>query len=235
MSSEPLVWRGGGRAVPIELRADRRSNLSLRADAARGVLRVSLHPRTSSAKLAAFLDTHEAWIAARVARWPEARPFAADASVPIEGVEHQITWSAGQPRRVSIETSTLVVGGPQDGLSGRIERFLRRTALAQLDVETRDLAMRVGKTVTRVSVRDTASRWGSCTRKGSISYSWRLILAPPEIRQSVVAHEVAHLVHLNHGPDFWTLANDLYDGDMAAARRWLKAHGPGLHWVGRNA
>lgn len=235
MSSEPLVWRGGGRSVPIELRADRRSNLSLRADAARGVLRVSVHPRTSSAKLAAFLDTHEAWIEARVSRWPEARPFAVDASVLIEGVEHRITWRADQPRRASIENSTLVVGGPLDGLSGRIERFLRQTAFARLDVETRDLAMRVGKAVTRVSVRDTASRWGSCTGKGSISYSWRLILAPPEIRQSVVAHEVAHLVHLNHGPDFWTLANDLYDGDMAAARRWLKAHGPGLHWVGRNA
>lgn len=235
MSSEPLLWRGAGRAVPVELRADRRSNLSLRADAARGVLRVSLHPRTSSAKLAAFLEAHDDWIEARVARWPESRPFGADAVVPVEGVGHRIAWDAGRPRRVLIEHEALVAGGPLENLSGRIERFLRRLALTRLEVETRDLAVRVGKPVTRVAVRDTASRWGSCTGKGSISYSWRLILAPPEVRRSVVAHEVAHLVHLHHGPDFWALATNLYDGDMAAARRWLKTHGPGLHWVGRNA
>ncbi len=235
MSSEPLLWRGAGRAVPVELRADRRSRLSLRADAARGVLRVSLHPRTSSAKLLAFLDAHTDWIETRVARWPLARPFAPDALVPVEGVERRVDWAAGRPRKVSIEGELLIAGGPLDGLNGRIERFLRARALAVMEPETRVLASRVNVPVDRIAIRDTASRWGSCTGQGAISYSWRLILAPPEVRQSVVAHEVAHLVHLNHGPDFWALAEKLYDGDMGAARRWLKAQGPGLHWIGRTA
>ena len=235
MSSEPLLWHGAGRAVPIELRSDRRSQLSLRADAARGVLRVSLHPRTTTAKLMAFLDAHDAWIEARVAHWPESRPFVAGGVVPVEGVDLRIAAAPGLPRRVQVTDTEMVVGGPVDGLSGRIDRYLRKLALTRLDDETRNLAARVGKTVTRVAVRDTASRWGSCSGRGSINYSWRLILTPPEVRQSVVAHEVAHLVHMNHGREFWALATELYDGNMPAARRWLKTHGPGLHWIGRSA
>ena len=235
MSSEPLLWLGAGREVPIELRPDRRSHLSLRADAARGVLRISLHPRTSSAKLMAFLDAHDGWIEARVGRWPTSRPFVVGGMIPLEGRDLRIISAPGQPRRVSTTDHEIVAGGPVEGLSGRVERFLRALALTRLDVETRTLADRIGKPVIRVTVRDTASRWGSCTGKGSINYSWRLILAPPEIRQSVVAHEVAHLVHMNHSQEFWALATDLYDGNMLAARRWLKAHGPGLHWIGRSS
>ncbi len=86
-----------------------------------------------------------------------------------------------------------------------------------------------------VGVGDPATRWGSCATTGAIRYSWRLILAPPAVRQSVVAHEVAHLVHPNHGPAFWALAAELTAGDLTAARAWLKAHGAALHWIGRAA
>lgn len=183
----------------------------------------------------AFLDAHDAWIEARVARWPESRPFVAGGVVPVEGVDLRIATAPSLPRRVQVTDSEMVVGGPVDGLSGRIDRYLRKLALTRLDDETRNLAARVGKTVTRVSVRDTASRWGSCSGRGSINYSWRLILTPPEVRQSVVAHEVAHLVHMNHSREFWALATKLYDGNMPAARRWLKTHGPSLHWIGRSS
>ena len=232
--SEPLVWHGAGRSVPVELRADRRSRLSLRADASRGVLRVSLHPRTPSSQLWAFLDVNAGWIEARVARWPVARPFAPGASVPVEGIEHIVDWEPGRPRKVEVADGVLRVGGPADGLGNRIERFLRTRALALVEPETRELAARLGKPVARVAVRDTASRWGSCSTSGGINYSWRLIFAPPEVRRSVVAHEVAHLAHMNHGREFWALAKDLYGGDMLAARRWLKANGASLHWIGRN-
>ena len=128
-----------------------------------------------------------------------------------------------------------MVGGPADQIGGRIERFLRSAALAQLTKETRALAQHAGLPLTNVSVRDPQARWGSCTGKGRIAYSWRLILAPPDVRSSVVAHEVAHLRHLDHSAAFWGFATELYGCDMAAARLWLRKHGASLHWIGRSA
>jgi predicted metal-dependent hydrolase len=132
-----------------------------------------------------------------------------------------------------LERGRLVVGGPADGLASRIERFLRSRAKAVLGEETRRLAERLERPVAAVSVRDTASRWGSCTASGRIAYSWRLILAPAEVRRYVVAHEVAHLAHMDHGAAFWRLTAELYGGDVAPVRRWLKRHGASLHWIGR--
>ncbi len=222
-----------GRLIPVELKRSSASRrLTLRADAARGVVRISLPPRVAASRVRDFIDAHRHWIAARVAAWPAARPFAPNATVPVEGRDRLIDWSPTRSRTLSLTDDRLIAGGPLDGLSGRIERFLKRHALAMLEPETRALALRVGREVTRVSVRETTSRWGSCSGSGAIAYSWRLILMPPEVRASIVAHEVAHLVHLNHSRDFHALADQLHS-HHASATRWLKRHGAALHWVGR--
>lgn len=242
--SRPAVERGSdgtlfldveGRRIPVELRPRKGSSrMTLRADPARGVVRVALHPRTSASRALAFVAEHRDWIAARVAGWPAARPFVPGTAFPLQGHEVVIDWSSDRPRTPRLEGDRLLVGGPLDGVPGRIERWLRVQAKAVLDAETRSLATRVGKPVRAVAVRDTTSRWGSCTAGGAVAYSWRLILAPPQVRASVVAHEVAHLVHMDHGPDFWALAEELLGADHGPARRWLKRHGPGLHWFGRS-
>lgn len=222
-----------GRPVPVELKRSAASRrLTLRADAARGVVRVSSPPRVAASRVRDFIDSHQGWIAARVAAWPEARPFAPNATVPVEGRDRLVDWSPARSRAISLTDDRLVAGGPLDGLPRRIERFLKRHALAVIEPETRALALSVGRAVARVSVRETTSRWGSCSGSGAIAYSWRLILMPPEVRASIVAHEVAHLVHLNHGRDFHALADRLHAGHPSAAR-WLKRHGAALHWVGR--
>lgn len=222
-----------GRIVPVEVRRSAAARrLTLRADSARGAVRITLPPRMAVTRVHDFIDSHLGWIAARVAVWPSARPFAPGASVPVEGVERIVDWCPSRPRTARLDGDRLVVGGPLEGLPGRIERFLQRHALALLESETRALAAQIGRKVARVSVRDTASRWGSCSGDGAIAYSWRLVLMPPEIRRSIVAHEVAHLVHLNHSPSFHALAAELHPGH-ASARRWLKRHGAGVHWVGR--
>lgn len=224
-----------GRRIPVELRPRAGSSrMTLRIDPARGVLRVALHPRTSAARALAFVTEHRGWIAERVAGWPAAWPFAPAVRFPLEGRDILIDWLAERPRAPRLDGDRLIVGGPLDGLSGRVERWLRARAKATLDAETRALATCVGKPVRSVAVRDTTSRWGSCTTAGALAYSWRLILAPPHVRASVVAHEVAHLVHMNHSAEFWALAEELLGADHAPARRWLKRHGPGLHWIGRS-
>lgn len=236
VSSKGLVWRGAGRAVPIEFRPDPRArSISLRADPASGTIRITLHPRTSANRALALLETHEAWLTARVARWPQPRPFVPGGTIPFDGRDILIDWAATLPRAPRLDGSRLLVGGPVESLPGRITRFLRAEAQAALEAETRVLAERIGRKVASVAVRDTRGRWGSCSATGAIGYSWRLILAPAAVRSSVVAHEVAHLVHLNHSADFWELATALYGADHKRARRWLAAHGAGLHWVGRSA
>ena len=107
-------------------------------------------------------------------------------------------------------------------------RWLKAQALARLETETRDLAAKAEVQVKRVGVGDPSSRWGSCSSSGTIRYSWRLIMAPEFVRRATVAHEVAHLVHMNHGPDFWSLCRDLCPR-MEEAKRWLKRNGTMLH------
>jgi predicted metal-dependent hydrolase len=230
-----LVLTLGERSVPVEVvPSPRARRLTLRADAVRGVVRVSLPPRAKRAEAEAFVTAHHGWIAARVARWPVAVAFVPGATIPFDGATLTLDWAAGRPARVARDGDRLVLGGSAATVPGRTMRWLRAAALADLAPATIALAARLGRTAT-VAVRDPASRWGSCAASGAINYSWRLILAPPAVRQSVVAHEVAHLVHPNHGAAFWALAGDLTHGDLAVARAWLKRHGAGLHWVGRDA
>jgi predicted metal-dependent hydrolase len=126
------------------------------------------------------------------------------------------------------------VGGPLEALSARLLRYLKRESLLLLAAETRAIAGQAAITVARIGVGDPRSRWGSCSGTGDIRYSWRLILAPDFVRRATVAHEVAHRIHMNHGPDFHALAAQLHGADPAPARRWLKLNGAALHWFGRD-
>ena len=145
-----------------------------------------------------------------------------------------LEWHAGHPRMPRRHGDALRLGGPVELLPGRTLRWLKAEALADMAAGTRELAGEGGAAGDgRSGFGDPRSRWGSCASGGRIAYSWRLILAPALVRRNVVAHEVAHLVHPNHGPDFHALLAEL-DGHAATSRRWLARHGAGLHWVGRD-
>ncbi len=124
-------------------------------------------------------------------------------------------------------------GGPIDGFARRTEVFLRRRALDTLSRESAEIALRAEVLLKGVSVGDADTRWGSCSSSGRIRYSWRLILAPPEVRRYVVAHEVAHLVHMDHGRAFKALERKLFEGDADAARLLLRRIGGRLKRIGR--
>lgn len=226
----------GGRSLPLVIvRSPRARRAALRVDATRGEIRLTLPPRVAEARARRLIETHREWIADRVASLPLPRPFMAGAEIPFEGEILQIIWDAHRPR-VPVHDAPdgrLIVGGPAEGLHGRVERWLRRRALEVLSEESRAYAEKAGKPVAGVRLGDPKGRWGSCTSGGRIAYSWRLVMAPPWVRQSVVAHEVAHLVHLNHSPAFHALHRKLLGSDPACARAWLAANGPALYWVGR--
>ncbi len=227
-----------GRLLPV-LATRRRGTrgIKLRADSVQGIIAISLPWRGGVPEALALLESHRDWLAAQVERWPQPRPFAPGAQIPFDGGELRLDWHPAHPRMAQRHGDVLCIGGPQSTLPGRTLRWLKAAALADVTAATHRLAGDVDRPVAQVRVGDPRGRWGSCAggvrgAGGRIAYSWRLIMAPPLVRANVVAHEVAHLVHANHGAEFHALLDRL-DGNSVTSRRWLVRHGAALHWVGR--
>ncbi len=211
----------------------RARRLKLRLDPERGEIRLTCPPRASRRAAIDWAVTQRAWIERQIATHRAGEPFAHGSVVPLDGVDHRIDWQEGASRRVVRSGGMLVVGGPSESLPARVERWLRAEARTLLSDETRIAAERAGVTVRSVSVGDAGTRWGSCSASGSIRFNWRLVMAPPHVRQWVVAHEVAHRLHMDHSPAFHAAEARIYEGDSAAARRDLRALGPRLKGIGR--
>lgn len=207
--------------------------MRLRVDRRTGEVVLTIPRRASRRKALAWADGHRDWTEARLAEVAPAIPLGPGTELPLHGRPHRVDWSAARPRTPRLEEGRLIAGGPLEGLESRLLRWLRRHALDRLAAETAEFAARAGVKVSRVGVGDPLSRWGSCSATGGIRYSWRLILAPDWVRRATVAHEVAHRVHMNHGPDFHALVDTLLAADAKPARHWLRRHGPSLHRIGR--
>lgn len=211
----------------------RRTRLSI--DPASGRVRLTLPPRVSESAGLRWAQTQQGWIDAQRARLPQPRPFVPGGTVSFDDRLLTIDWRADAPRRVVFDGDRLIVGGPHEALNRRLLAWMKRQALAVLSAETAEYAALAGVKVSAVSVGDPRGRWGSCSSSGAIRYSWRLMLAPAWVRRATVAHEVAHRVHMNHGPDFHALVAKLYATDPTPARQWLRREGAALHWLGRDS
>ena len=198
-------------------------------DGARGELRLTLPRRASAARALKWASEQQDWLAAQVGKADPPVLVAPGATVPLFGVPRRIEWSPAAPRAVRLADDALVVGGPAETVGRRIERWLKAEALAIMERESREIADRAGLRVGRVGVGDPRSRWGSCTHDGDLRYSWRLVMAPNHVRRATVAHEVAHLQHMDHSPAFHALVDTLHDSDVGMARAWLRREGRGLH------
>jgi predicted metal-dependent hydrolase len=198
-------------------------------DGARGELRLTLPRRASAARALKWASEQQPWIAQQVDKAAMPVRVAPGASVPLFGLSRRIDWSLSAPRAVRVDGEALCVGGPVETVARRVERWLKAEALVLMERESRAIAAAAGLRVGRVGVGDPRSRWGSCTQGGDLRYSWRLVMAPDHVRRATVAHEVAHLRHMDHGPAFHALVDELHDGDVAAARDWLRREGRGLH------
>ena len=220
--------------VPIivqPLRSARR--LRLRLDESRGLLKLTCPQRMSRRAALAWAAGQREWVEVQLARLAPAEPIAAGRSIPVEGIDVELVWSPDAKRSPTLSDGRLLCGGPEAAFAKRVEAFLKRLALDTLSRETGEIAELAGVLPRSVSIGDAATRWGSCSADRRIRYSWRLILAPPEARRYVVAHEVAHLVHLNHGAEFKALESRLLGGEVAAARALLRRVGPRLKRIGR--
>jgi predicted metal-dependent hydrolase len=223
-----------GLPVPIEVRPVRGARrLRLRYDEVRGVLKLTCPMRTSRRSALAWALDQRDWIDAQVARAMPAEPFAPGAVIPIAGRDTRLVWAKDEPRAPRLADDELRCGGPSEGFARRIELFLKRLALDTMSREAAEFAAAAGVEVHKVSIGDAASRWGSCSSQGRIRLSWRLILATPQARRYVVAHEVAHLIHLNHGPEFKALEARLFGTGLAAAKASLRRDTPRLRRIGR--
>ena len=214
-----------GIGVPVSIRVSPRARrIGLRIDAAEHKVELVLPRGVPASTGLRFLAAKRGWVAARLEALPQRVPFVEGAILPVLGVPHHVRREfdpAAPPFRIT--DGEIRVRSDPLHLAGRVRGHLRAMAQAELAPRAYRLAARIGREVARVSVRDTRSRWGSCSGEGNLSFSWRLIFAPEPVLEYVVAHEVSHLAEMNHGPRFWRLVESLTP-NIAAPRAWLKRH-----------
>ena len=224
-----------GRDIPVHIRHSRRARrILLHVGVYDGKVELVLPPGASPQDGMGFAATQTAWVSDQLSRIGAAIPFADGAVFPLLGVPVTVrridNWSA----LPVLAGNELMVGGREDTVPGRVRRWLRSRALDEIAPRAREMGKRIGRSPARISMRDTRSRWGSCSRAGNLNFSWRLVMAPENVLHYVVAHEVAHLLELNHGDRFWALVDTLCP-DAGSARRWLRTHGAELHRYGRKS
>jgi predicted metal-dependent hydrolase len=232
-----LLVKHGSQIYSVRLRRHRRARrYTLRIHPSDREAILTMPPRGTLADAKDFAQRHGAWIAARLGRLPKAAPFHHGAVIPLRGVAHRIVHRAGERGTVWTETRDsgeriLCVAGGFEHLDRRVHDFLKREARRDLHKASQRYADILGVKVKRLSIRDQSSRWGSCTSAGSLSFSWRLILAPPFVLDYLAAHEVAHLVEMNHSPRFWKVVARICN-HVERAKKWLDAEGNDLHRYG---
>ncbi|MGH6835976.1 MAG: M48 family metallopeptidase [Methylocella sp.] len=227
-----------GETYRINLRrmaAARRFTLRVRAATQDVVLTMPARASLSEAK--SFAGRHAAWIGAKLRRLPETIPFEPGAFVPLRGTLHEITHCPAKRGRVWIEESApsrgsdagplLCVSAGAPFVPRRVRDFLVKEARRDIAAAVASHTKKLGVGPRKITLRDTTSRWGSCSTSGSLSFSWRLIMAPRFVLDYLAAHEVAHLLHMNHSATFWAAVGRL-TADTERAEAWLKAHGSGL-------
>ncbi len=226
----PLQVDVGGRLLPLTVKRmpnARRMTMRLAPDGSE--IRVTLPGWGRSAEALRFARAKADWLAAQLAALPEPVDFTRGAVLPYCGEHLTVRHDPAGPRRIQLDLGALTVGGPAGSLLPRITRWLQDEARRLLADDLSRYCLRAGKPVPKLALSSAQRRWGSCARNGTIRLNWRLVMAPPWVRRSVVAHEVAHLVHFDHSPAFHALLEDLFEGDIRAANRWLKREGRSLY------
>ena len=213
--------------VPLTLRRSGRARrISLRISQLDGRVTLTLPNGVPEREALAFARQKEEWIRSHLEKREEDVPIGIGCEIPVGGQMHQVVQGAG--RRVVIGDGVIAIPGDAARMGARLQGHFKQMARARLVHASDMYAERLGKSYARISIRDTRSRWGSCSTAGTLMYSWRLIMAPDLVLDYVAAHEVAHLAEMNHSPAYWAQVSRIF-GDYKPARKWLRAHGNTLH------
>lgn len=224
-----------GRTLPLRIvENDRARRLTLRIDAGGRGLRITVPPGISAREVDRFLHRHQGWLEQRLAKVPDRPQVRPGIKIPLRGVPHTIVHEPAKRGTVSMAMSEsgplLTVHGDRLHLPRRIADFLKREAKREIEALVDKHCAAVGRRAKAIRFRDTTSRWGSCTSDGALSFSWRIMMAPPAVINYLVAHEVAHLKEMNHGPKFWKLCEELCP-DSDRCKAWLKRNGGALQAI----
>ena len=214
---------------PVEVhlkRSARARRMSLRVSGLDSKVTLTLPDGVAEAQGLAFAAEKADWLRSQIARQPDTVRVGLGAEVPVFGTPLMLVPGPG--RRIRVEGGQILVPGNPETAGRRVAGFLKTLAREQLSAASDRYAADLKRPYGRISIRDTRSRWGSCSSVGVLMYSWRLVMAPMEVLEYVAAHEVAHLRHMNHSQDFWDQVAELY-GNYQVPRQWLRDHGSDLH------
>jgi len=229
---DTLIIDAAGHPVTLQVRRSSRARrILLRLD--RNARRAELVlPRGASlSEGRRFAESKALWLRNRLADMPAGIPFEPGASVPLGGTAHRLVHTPERRSGVVREESQLLVSGDVEFFSRRVRDWLKEEARRQISALAHPKAAQVDRKISRISIRDQQSRWGSCSTDGNLNFSWRLVLTPPDVLDYVVSHEVAHLKEMNHSPAFWQIVDTLTP-HARLGRAWLRTNGPGLHAYG---
>lgn len=225
----------GDRTAPLTTRVNRRARrLIVTVDAVAGRVIVTAPSKRALPEAIDFARTRAFWIKSQLTEESAAKPFRDGGVFPLRGAPTRIVLDGDARNPVRLEDDALIAGGDPAHLNRRITDWLKAEARRDFAARSDHYAGLLGRKRGPISIRDTRSRWGSCGPDGALSYSWRLILAPPAMLDYVAAHECAHLVHHNHSPAYWRVLRGL-GVDARAARSWFAAHGHELYGYGVEA
>ena len=219
-----------GQIVPIVLRHHRTAKrLTLRLAPDGSAVNITLPHWANSKEALAFAHARADWLAAQHAKVPRRSTPEPGGEVRFRGDSLLLVWEQTAPRKPVLDDGQLVLGGPRESITQRIKRWMEREALSLFECDMRDYCAAARLDEVPVALSRAQKRWGSCSDRSRIRINWRLVQAPDHVRRSVVAHEVAHLVHFNHSPAFHRLLGEIYEGDIKIADRWLRQHGRTLY------
>ncbi|MGV1753652.1 M48 family metallopeptidase [Agrobacterium sp. CG674] len=226
----------GGRNLPITIKENQRATrITLRIEPGGKALKMTIPYGLHHREVDDFLDRHNGWLKSRLSKFSTEGSVVDGGSVSIRGVTHRIehTGTLRGVTHIAKEAdgeAVLRVSGLPEHLGRRIATFLKKEARADLERLVAHHTAKVGRPANSISMKDTRSRWGSCSHEGNLSFSWRIVMAPESVIDYLAAHEVAHLKEMNHGPKFWALCEKLCP-TMEASKSWLKRNGSQLHAI----
>ena len=217
----------GNPPIAVTLRRSARARrISLRVSALDGRVTLTMPRGLPEQEGLDFARTKKDWLAKQLAKQVPDVTVGIGAALPVEG--RVMTVVAGAGRRIAAQEDTLHVPGDTSTAGLRVQAWLKTLARERLAAASDRYAARLGSGYNRLTLRDTRSRWGSCTSDGGLMYSWRLILAPADVLDYVAAHEVSHLQEMNHSPAYWAIVARLCP-HYETPRKWLRLHGSALH------
>ncbi len=222
----PRTLAVAGRELPVvirRLRTARRITLRLAPDGSEA--RISMPEWGRTADALHFAQQRRDWLAEQLERIPLPVRIEPGFTLTFRGEPLRVDWRQGAPRRPVIAEGELVLGGPADGMEGRLRRWLEAQALQLAAADLAHYCARAGQPLPKLALSRARRRWGSCSSRGVIRINWRLVMAPDFVRRSVVAHEVAHMTHFDHSPAFHAHLAALYEAPIEQANQWLKAEG----------